>query len=91
MESSRVYEYEYVCMYVYRIEMILYNSSMIAWFDAYVCLQVTRMGNMFYYAYAFNQDIGAWDTSQVNHMLDIVWSRVECICICMCMYVYVYV
>ena len=77
----------YICMYVYRIEMVLDNSSMIVWFDVYFCLQVTNMGSMFSAAYAFNQDIGAWNTSQVNHMHDIVWSRVECMYVCMSMYV----
>ena len=50
------------------------------------------MDRMFDSAQAFNQDIGAWNTSQVNHMHDIVWSRVECmylfLCICMSMYMY---
>ena len=39
---------------------------MIVWLDAYFCLQVTSMYRMFSYAYVFNQDIGAWDTTKVT-------------------------
>ena len=56
--------------------MVLYNRSMIEWFDAYFYKQVTSMDGMFYDADAFNQDIGAWDTSQVNNIMhDIVMER----------------
>ena len=50
------------------------------------------MGGMFHNAYAFNQDIGAWETSQVNHMHDIVWKQVECMnmYVCMCIRIYLF-
>ena len=75
---------------MYRIETVLDNCSMIVWLDAYFCLQVTRMNGMFSYAQAFNQDIGAWDTSQVNNMHDIVCSLVESsvYVVYVCMYLY---
>ena len=48
------------------------------------------MSGMFYYARVFNQDIGAWDTSQVNNIHYIVCSLVESsvYVVYVCMYLY---
>ena len=63
---------------------------MIWWFDGYFWIQVTTMSYMFYKAYAFKQDIGAWDTSQVNNMHDIVCSLVESSVYVVYVYMYLY-
>ena len=48
------------------------------------------MNSMFSITYTFNQDIGAWDTNQVNNMHDIVCSLVESsvYVVYVCMYLY---